>query len=373
MLISRDKFVGLEEVTHLCAGGESPMLKSHEQAFNRFMRDKSMGERTREKQDAVLKTTREQCAQLLSVEVDDVTLLGSASEGINAVMYGLSWQAGDNVVIADVEFASGVYPWTRLADQGVEIRIARHRDWCVDLESIDSLIDERTRVVLISHVSMFTGQRMDLAALSALVRQRGARLVLDATHAVGVVDVDASLADVVVSSCYKWLLGVHGCAIFYCNRERFPELEPPFLGWNSVSAAGGWRAPLEMTLRSDADRFIPGNPSYVSIYLLNNALDALLATGIHSIEEHALKLTGALHHGLTDQGWEVMTPAPAEFRAGNVCLMTDRVDEIAQTLREHQVMVWGTYAGDARLRISAHVYNDQDDVEKCLQALSSIR
>ena len=144
---------------------------------------------------------------------------------------------------------------------------------------------------------MYTGQRISLSALSGLVRNSNAKLILDATHSAGVCDVDASLADVVVSSCYKWLLGVHGTAVFYWNRDRFPELKTPFLGWNSVSSAGGWRQPTSMTLREDALRFVPGNPSFISIYILNNALATLMSVGLQHVENHA--------HNLTDSLWAV--------------------------------------------------------------------
>ena len=372
-LIAKCEFEGIENVVHLSAGGESPMLCSHQKAIQQFISDKSQGERARVLQDELLQATRKQCADLFSVSVDSISLTASASEGINIVAYGIDWKAGDNVVIADVEFGSGVFPWLLLQERGVEVRIASHRQWQIDIDDIANLIDDRTRVVLISHVSMFTGQRISLSALSELVRSSGAKLVLDATHAAGVVEVDASLADIVVSSCYKWLLGVHGTAIFYWNRERFPELKTPFLGWNSVSSAGGWQQPTRMTLRDDALRFIPGNPSFISVYILNNALTTLAAIGIDQIESHALALTSKLWQGINAMnGWELMTPELPADRAGNVCIMTDRVDEVARALRMRDVLVWGTYAGDERLRISCHVYNSADDIDTCLEALDSV-
>ncbi len=372
-LIAKSEFDGIEQVVHLSAGGETPMLRSHQNAIRQFTIDKSRGERARALQDDVLQATRRQCAELFAVPVDSISLLGSASEGINIVAYGIEWKAGDNVIIADVEFGSGVFPWLLLQERGVEVRVVRHKHWQIDINDIADQIDDRTRVVLISHVSMFTGQRVSLSALSALVRSSNAKLVLDATHAAGVVNVDAGLADVVVSSCYKWLLGVHGTAVFYWNKERFPELKTPFLGWNSVSSAGGWQQPTSMTLRDDALRFIPGNPSFISVYILHNALATLAAVGMQRVENHALELTRVLWQGIDSmKRWELMTPEHSDARAGNVCIMTDRVDEVARALRQRNVLVWGTYAGDERLRISCHVYNDRDDINTCLDALGNV-
>jgi selenocysteine lyase/cysteine desulfurase len=240
-LIAKSEFVGLENITHLAAGGETPMLKSHRQAIDQFMIDKSRGEEARNLEADMVELAREKCSRLFSVRPEEITFLSNASEGINNLAYGLEWRSGDNVVVVDVEFPSGLLPWTRVENLGVEVRVVKHKNWFVELEDIAALIDERTRVVCISHVSMFTGQRIDLESLSRLVRSSNALLLLDATHAAGVVPVDASLADIMVSSCYKWLLGVHGAAVFYVNRDRLPDFFPPFLGWNSSVQHGGER------------------------------------------------------------------------------------------------------------------------------------
>jgi len=377
MLLDKNLFVGLEKGVHLSAGGETPMLKSHRDTFDLFMQDKAQGERARQLIEDKLLETRQQCATLFNVDADNMAFVSSASEGINIVTYGLDWKPGDNVVIADVEFGSGVYPWTTLQNQGVEVKIVRHKAWQISLDDIEQQIDDRTRLVLISHVSMFTGQRIPLKELSNRVRAKGALLVLDATHAAGVVAVEAEYADVVVSSCYKWLLAAHGVALFYWNKETLPELKAPFLGWSSAASAGGWKDPLHLTEHSGARKFMPANPPYLNIYILNNALNHLLPLGAAAIEQHALSLTGRLHDGISQRdtkalGIELMTASNPQHRAGNICLMSEQVDELSAALKRQGILVWGTYAGDARLRISTHVYNDTDDVDAFLAALDSL-
>ena len=368
-LIVKSEFVGLENITHLAAGGETPMLKSHRQAIDRFMIDKSRGEEARRLEADMVELARGKCSRLFSVKPEEITFLSNASEGINNLAYGLEWRSGDNVVVVDVEFPSGLLPWTRFEGLGVEVRVVRHKHWFVELEDIAALIDERTRVVCISHVSMFTGQRIDLESLSRLVRSSDALLLLDATHAAGVVPVDASLADIMVSSCYKWLLGVHGAAVFYVNRDRLPDFRPPFLGWNSPAQHGGWEKPTEFTLQPSAHQFQPGNAGFISVYILNNALDHVLETGINAIEQHALALSGAIYKAVESLGFELMTPSEDSQRAGNVCFMAENLEAIREELERQQVLIWGAYAGFGRLRISTHLYNDSTDVERCIAAL----
>ena len=345
------------------------MLKSHRQAIDQFMSDKSLGEQARALQADMVELARGKCARLFSVNPEEITFLSNSSEGINNVAYGIDWQKGDNVVVADVEFPSGVLPWTRFEKLGVEVRIVRHKNWFIDLEDIAALIDARTRVVTISHVSMFTGQRIDLESLSHLVRSSNALLLLDATHAAGVVPVDASLADIMVSSCYKWLLGVHGAAVFYVNRERLPDFLPPFLGWNNSIEQGGWENPTEFALQPTAHQFQPGNAGFISIYILNNALDHIFEVGINAIEQHALTLSGMVYAAVESLGFELMTPIEDSQRAGNVCFMADKLEVIRQQLERQQILIWGAYAGFGRLRISTHLYNDSHDVERCIAAL----
>ena len=368
-LIAKSEFIGLDDITHLAAGGESPMLKSHRRAIDQFMADKSLGEQARALQADMVELARGKCARLFSVNPEEITFLSNSSEGINNVAYGIDWQKGDNVVVADVEFPSGVLPWTRFEKLGVEVRIVRHKNWFIDLEDIAALIDARTRVVTISHVSMFTGQRIDLESLSRLVRSSNALLLLDATHAAGVVPVDASLADIMVSSCYKWLLGAHGAAVFYVNRERLPDFRPPFLGWNNSIEQGGWENPTEFALQPTAHKFQPGNAGFISVYILNNALDQVLKTGIDAIEQHALTLSGMVYAAVESLGFELMTPFEDSHRAGNICFMAENLEVIRQQLERQRILIWGAYAGFGRLRISTHLYNDSSDVERCIAAL----
>jgi selenocysteine lyase/cysteine desulfurase len=140
-----------------------------------------------------------------------------------------------------------------------------------------------------------------------MVRANKALLVVDATHAAGVVPVQAGYADALVSSCYKWLLGIHGVGIFYWNRERLPDLEPPFLGWHTGPTIPDWKESTAYTLRPDANRFVPGNPNFMGLYILENALDLIECIGIAAIEAHALRLSGRVWEGLQQGGWELMT------------------------------------------------------------------
>jgi cysteine desulfurase / selenocysteine lyase len=368
-LIDPSEFVGLDGIAHLCTGGEAPVLRTHLDELARFAADKSGGMAGRDRMFETYNRAKQGLSWLVNRPPGDIAVLGSASEGINLVAQTLDWREGDNVVAADVEFPSVLYPWTRLADRGVELRVVPSRDWVVHLDDVRAAVDERTRIVAASHVSYITGQRLNLPALADIAWQVGARFVVDATHALGVVPVDANYCDFLVSSCYKWLLAAHGTGVFVWNRSRVPDLEPASVGWHSVAHRGGREEPTEVVFRPDADRFEIGNPSFPSVYLLRNALDRLAKVPASAVERHALELGGQVIAGLRDRGLKAMTPTAAADRAGNVCFVYEDAEGLAIRLADEGVLVWGS---EGRIRVSTHVYNSSADVEHLFAALDRV-
>ena len=307
-LIAPDEFIGMTGVAHLAAGGEAPVLRSHLQAFERFAADKSAGMAGRDRMFETYHATKEHVSWLVNRPVGDIALLSSASEGINVVAQSIDWRAGDNVVVSDFEFPSLIYPWLLLAGRGVTVRVVRTRDGRIDLDDLRGTVDDRTRVVAVSHVSYLTGQRVSLPAVANVAWQSGAYLLVDATHALGAVPVDANHCDFLVSSCYKWLLAAHGLGIFVWNRSRVPTLVPASVGWHSVVGGAGWKKHFEVTFRSDADRFEIANPAFPSVYVLHNALNRLADITAREAEAHVLNLSGRVYRGLVDRGILPTTP-----------------------------------------------------------------
>ena len=390
-LVPRSDFVGLEGVTHLAAGGEAPWLAAHTEALSLLARDQSGGMPGRANKDATVERARKRAARLLGVDAADVALLSSTTEGVNVLALALDWRPGDTVVVEAIEFPSLVFPWTRLQERGVELRIVRPSDgsqWNYTLDDLAAAVDSRTRLLATSQVSYLTGRRHDLAQLRDIADRAGALLLVDATHGAGVVPVEAELADVVVSSCYKWLLGTQGIALFYRNPQRLGALEPPIVGWHSRAGPSephrpshhpcGGGGPLDAlslaqpdvwTAPDHAGRFEAANVSYLSAYLLERALAYLSRFPAAQLEAHSVRLTGLVLAGFARLGLEITTPEQPERRAGNAtCVVPTGVDSaaLAARLAEEGVLVWG---GDGRLRVSCHLYNDEADVERLLAVL----
>jgi len=365
-LAPKADFIGVEERVHLAAGGETPFLKSHVEALTRYALDKSAGLPGRHRQLAIHNRARERAAALLGVSTDEVAFLPSTSDGVNMVAQTIEFKPGDNVVVETIEFPSDVYPWLLQQQNGVEVRFVG-TGFEVPPGALEAAIDARTRAVALSHVSYLTGVRHDLKSVADAAHAVGAIFIVDASHALGVVPVEARVADFVFSCCYKWQLACTGIAIGFWNRQLQPDWAPKMAGWMSARPLDGEGEMRRhsYTPRDDAMRMTLGNPSFPGAYVVDNGLKYLLDIGIEKIEAHALDLTARLREGLSELGLEVLTPAEPSRRAGNVCIARADGPRFVAALAERGVVVW---EADGRVRYSAHLYNDGEDVARAIEA-----
>ena len=362
MLAPKSDFIGLEGVTHLATGGEPPLLKSHREAFEAFASDKARGFDGDRAHWAVGDDVRGRLAALTGLAANDFALLGSASAGIASVLSSIDWRSGDNVVTSSLEYASGRYAFARLAGLDVETRLVEPAGWQVELDALVAACDARTRIVYVSQVSYLTGQALDIAALSAALRPRGIALLVDVSHALGVVPVDGRLADFIVCAGYKWLLGTQ-TGILAWNQASWPEFEPLNIGWNSASQGP---TPASYTLKEGAARAEAGNPNHLDVYLLRTSLAYLGDIGIDRIARHAWALGGTLRDALLDLGLEVTTPAEPDARAGNICFTHPAAARLMALAAQDDILVW---ADNGRVRLSVHAFVDEDDIARVLDRL----
>src|SRR4051812_17116512 len=220
----------------------------------------------------------------------------------------IDFKPGDNVVVETIEFPSDVYPWLLQQENGVEVRFVG-TGFEVAPGALEAAIDSRTRAVALSHVSYLTGVRHDLKSIAEAAHAVGAIFIVDASHALGVVPVEARLADFVFSCTYKWQLGTTGIAIGFWNRQLQPDWTPRVAGWMSAKPAGGEGETRrhQFAPRDDAMRMTLGNPSFSGMYVLENGLKYLLDVGIERTEAHSLELTARLREGLLELGQQVLT------------------------------------------------------------------
>lgn len=362
----RGKVEGIDDVAYFYTGAEGPPLRGQRAAALRYLDDKADGEAGRLRAESELDRVREHAAAMLSGRSSAVALLGNTSDALYRLVRTMQFAPGDNVITSDIEFPSGVLSLLALREQGVQVRIIRSRDGAVSPEDIAAHLDERTRLIIASHVSYITGARIDASAIAALARGNGTAFILDVTQSLGVLQVDAADADAVVSSTYKWLLGPHGMGLLHLTRPEAFGDRVDGVGWRSVTDVFAPDRLEAFHLHPDARRFELGFPSFPSAYLLAESMATLRTVEAEAMERHAMEVSGALLAGLAGQGFTLLTPPEPPRRGTNISVVADDGAHLAEQLFRSGVRAWG---GDGRLRFSVHGFNTHAEVETALRVL----
>jgi len=318
-----------------------------------------------------LKAMRQSAANLIGASTDEIALVPNTTAGINLVAEGLDWRPGDNLVTLADEYPSNLYPWMHLADRGVETRRVPTVDGVVDYDQLADHCDERTRLITVSWVVFSNGCRRDLDAIAEIAARKGTLLFVDAIQGLGVFPLDVSRTpiDFLAADGHKWLLGPEGAGIAYFRRDRLPLLRATAVGAHSVVHAYDYTH-IELKLKQDASRYEGGSLNVPGMFGLGASIDLLQSLGIENVAASILDITDHLSARLQEGGFRVVSPRAGEQRSGIVSFEFPGADVMA--VRRHcleQNVASACRAG--RIRASAHAYNNQDDVDRLINALQT--
>jgi selenocysteine lyase/cysteine desulfurase len=321
--------------------------------------------------------TRSLSARLINAQLDEIGLVPNTSFGINLVSEGFPWQAGDNVVLPGGEFPSNVYPWMHLRDRGVEVRIVPLDGMRVCPNRIAEACDARTRIVSASWVGFASGYRLDPYELGRVAHDRGALFFLDAIQGLGVfpLDVSGGEIDFLAADGHKWLLGPEGAGIFYCRRDRLPQLRAINVGWNSVAQGNDYNR-IELNLKTTAARYESGSQNIVGFIGLLGSLETLLEHGLaHNSDrlgQRVIQVTDLLVHELQRIGASVFSDRSSDaVKSGIVSFELPGCDSLAAKSALYELGNIVSFRG-GRLRAAAHAYNDESDIEKLIAGCQHI-
>lgn len=364
-------FPSLEGMTYLNTAAEGIPPLAAGVALQRYFSHKLMGMDGRVLFAREFDACRESAGALLGLSADEVSFASSTSEAYNLLATAVSFAEGDDLVITNLDFPSGVTPWLQHRD-GPVVQLWEHRDGILELEDLAAMLSERTRLVQVSLVSFLTGYRLTWGPFRDLVRERAPQAILavDVTQAAGRVDLDCLDADCLLASSYKWLLGTHGgCLVAVPNhaRERL------------VVKAGGW---FHLANAFENDRFsrvepfpgvrgfAVGMPAYPAVYALRAGIDTIREAGVAAIAAHADTLVARLHDGLAELGYATLSPPQPGNSSGIVAMRTTDDAAIHARLLSRNIHVM-CQAG--RIRFAIHGYNRREDVDAVLTALADYR
>jgi len=305
-----------------------------------------------------------------------IAILPAVSYGIGVVARNTPVEKGQNVVLLQEQFPGNVYGWRRLAGQrGAEVRTVgpgegapRGRCWN---ERILEAIDGDTAVIALAPVHWTDGTRFDLEAIGARAREVGAALVVDGTQSVGALPLDVGRLrlDALIVAGYKWLLGPYSIGVGYFG-ERYLGGLPLEETWIAREGSEDFRRLVEYRdeYQQGAVRYDVGERSnFILLPMLLEALRLVLEWGPGRIQDYTRELSRPLLEEARELGFGVEEES---HRVGHIFGLRvpaglDLEDMKTSLAREN---VSASLRGSA-LRISPHVYNDEEDTAALVRAL----
>jgi cysteine desulfurase/selenocysteine lyase len=313
---------------------------------------------------------RERAARMFRADAGRIAVLASASEILGQIPHLIPSTAGRKILTVATEFPAVTRPWLGLAASGgCRVQFVED-DPASDLTTdLIAALDRETALVAVSCVQYATGTRIDVPRLRSAAGQVGARLVVDATQAAGVLAIDAGGwdADVVVSSGYKWLGGHGGVALAVMAPSLF-ERPPLLLGWMGAPDPFDFDA-KQVLLSDNARRYTQSTMSYVSIAALSASLDQLLSLGEAPIEKHARRLSQMLIERVSERGWKPFRDLSDRAASPHIVSLARPDQELGATLEELQAANILCSSRGGRVRVSLAPYNDESDIDSLVTAL----
>jgi selenocysteine lyase/cysteine desulfurase len=366
----KTEFPFTAERAYLDTAAEGLLPETAKQAVMSYLNLKQCGSAERPDFYSVEARVTEAAAKLLGATPDSIALLSSSSEGINHLANSIDWRPGDEVVTSELEFPSGVLPWLNLENKGVRLSIVPSDRGALRREDFESAITERTRLICVSYVSYLNGTRLPFLPELAKAAQRvGALLLVDATQGLGRVPLDLDGIDYLVCSSYKWLMGIHGVGFAYLGPRLRETFRPSAAGWYAAREIFTPYRFERFNFKESAARMQPGMPNFAALYGLEQSLGLLARETTEERYARLEPLMDELYTGISKRGYHLLTPAGREFRSGIVSFTYSDPKTGGEALRQQGVLVW---AGDRRVRVSVHIYNDEGDIGRFLDALSRL-
>jgi selenocysteine lyase/cysteine desulfurase len=310
-------------------------------------------------------------ARLVGGEPDEVAVTTSLSAGVSALASTFDWSERPKVVVSDFEFPTVGQIWHAQELRGAEVVHVPPSDGVIPVERFDELIDERTALVSVTAVCYRNGARLPVEEVVELAHSRGALVLLDAYQAIGTypIDVGELGVDFLGAGVLKYLLASAGLGFLWCRGELARSLLPTQTGWFADKNI------FEMDVHDyspspTARRFESGTPPIPAIYAGIAGVELMGEIGIAATREHVTALNERLIDGVDELGGSVATPRDPEQRGALVCIRSTDAPALVRALGEEGIV---TSERDGNLRVSAHAYNVEDDIDAVLAALARHR
>lgn len=360
------------EVAYLNCATFSPFLKSVE-AAGQLGLARRVRPWTMDRPAYALEADRARAlfGQLIKAPAEAIAIVPSASYGVAVAAANLDLEKGQNIVLLQDQFPSNYYAWKeKAAAEEAELRTVPRPDGGNWTPGVLAAIDRDTAIATLPVCHWTDGTAVDLEAVGARCREVGAALVIDATQSIGAhrFDVDKVRPDFLICSAYKWLLCPYTLAFLYAapHRCQGQPLEHNYGGRADAATQSGGVGYSD-TLLPTAARYDMGERyNYASLPMACVALEQLNAWGVGEIEDTIGVLTDMIADEAGSRGYKVADKAHRARNFIGLGAPGGLPDGLTEKLAAENVHV--APRGQA-IRVSPHLYNDAEDVERLFAAL----
>jgi cysteine desulfurase/selenocysteine lyase len=366
-----------------------PVIKKMVEFYHEYRANVERGvHRLSQKASEEYEKAHAKVASFINAESEtEIVLTRNATEAINLVANGLSWNKGDKIVTSLIEHHSNFIVWLRLKKRyGVEVEIVKpNREGLFDIADFEKAVEDNTRLVALSHVSNVLGVRTPVEEVAKIAHDHGAHLLVDGAQSLPHLKVDVQKidCDYLAFSGHK-MLGPTGVGVLYARKELLDNLDPTTIGGGTIADVG-----LDYyTLVDSPTKFEAGTPAIAEAIGLGAAIDYLEEVQPRNIEIHERKLVKKMYQGLTNiSRVEVYGPEEAEQRTGMVSFNIEDLNphDVALAMDvSADIMVRSGHhcclpltrellkRQEGTVRASTYIYNTETEVEKLVSATSDI-
>ena len=323
-------------------------------------------------------------ATLISCSRDEVAIVENATRAWDMAFYSIPLKAGDRILTASTEYASNYIAYLQRAQKtGATIEvIPTDEHGQVSLDALKNMLDDRVKLIAITHVPTNSGIVQPIAAIGKIAREAGILYLVDACQSVGQmpIDVEQIGCDMLSATGRKYLRGPRGTGFLYVRRAILEQLEPPFLDLHAAE----WVSPDRYEIRPDARRFENWETNYAGKIGLGVAVDYANHLGLDTIWRRVKTLAYQLRSQLTTLP-DVIVRDRGITQCGIVTFTLEEHDpeEIKRELTTSSINVSVAMRNGALLdmdtkkltsvvRASVHYYNSEEEIERFCREIENI-
>jgi cysteine desulfurase / selenocysteine lyase len=328
--------------------------------------------------------TYDAIATLINCQRDEIAVVENATRAWDMAFYGLRFASGDRILTSASEYGSNYMAYlqtTRRTGASVEVVPSDQRGE-VSLDALADMLDERVKLVAITHVPTNGGLVNPAEGIGEITRRAGVPFLLDACQSVGQMplDVERIGCDMLAATGRKFLRGPRGTGFLYVRRELTERIEPPFIDVLSAE----WTNRDSYRWRSDARRFESWETNYATKIGLGTAADYALEWGLEDIRNRDYALAAQLRARLRElPRVEVLDLGRAPCAIVTFTIAGTDPRAVARRLSERRINVSVSTIEDTRLdmeargreswvRASVHYFNTQEDITALADALEQM-